>query len=135
MLRYGPACHPARLVRQRLSPSPSLRLNLRLSLHSPRRVGALAATLLTIAAAGCATIGRDFPSERVHEIQIGKTTKGELLSRFGRPYRRGIEDGDSTWTYLAAKISLFGGQSRTRDLYIRFEGDTVRSFNYSADVP
>ncbi|MDM7915416.1 MAG: SRPBCC family protein, partial [Candidatus Eisenbacteria bacterium] len=28
-------------------------LNLRLSLHSPRRVGALAATLLTIAAAGC----------------------------------------------------------------------------------
>jgi len=84
---------------------------------------------------GCATVGRDFPAARVAEIRRGQTTKGELLSIFGRPYRRGIEDGDSTWTYLNYKIRLIGGQTRTRDLYIRFDEETVRSYTYNADVP
>ena len=39
---------------------------------------------------------------------------------FGLPYRRGIEDGDSTWTYLHYKVRLFGEHMRTRDLYRPF---------------
>jgi hypothetical protein len=90
---------------------------------------------LAFAVTGCATVGREFPPNRVSEIKIGKTTKSELLGMFGRPYRRGIEDGDSTWTYLRYKIRLIGGQSDTRDLYVRFDGDQVRSYTYNADAP
>lgn len=96
---------------------------------------ALLALALPIAIGGCATVGRDFPSQRVADIRKGETTKQDLLKSFGRPYRRGIEDGDSTWTYLRYKVSLIGGQSRTRDLYIRFDGDRVRSYTYNADTP
>jgi hypothetical protein len=95
----------------------------------------LAALVLASGMAGCATVGRDFPSERVVDITNGKTTKTDLLAQFGRPYRRGIEDGDSTWTYVCYKIRLIGGQSKTRDLYIRFDGNVVRSYTYNADVP
>jgi hypothetical protein len=84
---------------------------------------------------GCATVGRSFPAERVQSIVIGETTKSDLLGRFGRPYRRGIEDGDSTWTYLHYKFRVFGTRSDTRDLYVRFQGDKVRSYTYNADVP
>ena len=84
---------------------------------------------------GCATVGRDFPSHRITDLRLGETTKSELLTQFGRPYRRGVEDGDSTWTYVHYKINLFGGQTSTRDLYIRFEGNRVRSYTYNADKP
>ncbi|MBD3163560.1 MAG: hypothetical protein GF346_13730 [Candidatus Eisenbacteria bacterium] len=85
--------------------------------------------------AGCATVGRSFPSEKVSEIELGETTKSDLLLMFGRPYRRGIEDGDSTWTYVHYKVRLIGGTTQTRDLYLRFDGETVRSYTYNADVP
>ncbi len=86
-------------------------------------------------AAGCATIGRNFPAEEIHEIRPGVTTKMDLLAEFGRPYRRGIEDADSTWTYLHYKLRLIFGTTHTRDLYIRFNGDTVSSYTYNADDP
>lgn len=98
------------------------------------RIGLLATAVIS-ALGGCATVGRDFPSQRVADIRKGETTKKDLLRIFGRPYRRGIEDGDSTWTYLRYKVSLVGGQTSTRDLYIRFDGDRVRSYTYNADAP
>jgi hypothetical protein len=103
--------------------------------HPARAILGLASFAIIGCMAGCATVGWDFPSERVASIRNGQTTKSELLARFGRPYRRGIEDGDSTWTYVHYKIRLIGGQSNTRDLYIRFDGDRVRSYTYNADVP
>jgi hypothetical protein len=91
--------------------------------------------VLLAIAAGCATIGRNFPAAGIREIRPGATTKMDLLAEFGRPYRRGIEDGDSTWTYLHYKLRLIFGTTRTRDLYIRFNGDTVSSYTYNADDP
>ncbi len=85
--------------------------------------------------AGCATIGRDFAYRRVADLRVGETTKGEMLGRFGLPYRRGIEDGDSTWTYVHYKFKLFGETLRTRDLYVRFDrNDIVRSFTYNSNM-
>ena len=103
------------------------------------RIGRFSSALvlagLLTGVSGCATIGRDFPSEQAGEIRVGVTTKSDLLLRFGRPYRRGIQDGDSTWTYLHYKVRLIGGRTRTRDLYVRFDGDVVGSYTYNADVP
>ena len=41
----------------------------------------------------CATVGRDFPVERVPEIKIGETTQSQIREMFGAPWRTGIEDG------------------------------------------
>jgi hypothetical protein len=102
----------------------------------PRRIAGVLALVLAISGiVGCATVGREFPTERVIEIRIDQTTKTDLLAHFGRPFRRGIEDGDSTWTYAFYKLRLLGGQTQARDLYIRFTGETVSSYTYNFDVP
>jgi hypothetical protein len=83
----------------------------------------------------CATIGRPFPPEQVQQIRLGQTTKTQLLGYFGLPYRRGIEDGDSTWTYVHYKYRLFGEKLRTRDLYVRFDPEgRVRSYTYNSNM-
>jgi len=77
----------------------------------------------------CATVGRDFPTEEVAKIQIGKTTKADINRMFGPPWRTGIEDGDRTWTYGYYRYRLFGG-SVTRDLVVRFD-ERGRVISYS----
>jgi hypothetical protein len=94
----------------------------------------LGAALLPLLAS-CATIGRPFPPEQVQQVKIGETTKTQLLGYFGFPYRRGIEDGDSTWTYVHYKYRLFGEKLRTRDLYLRFDDQgRVSSYTYNSNM-
>lgn len=88
-----------------------------------------------VALSGCATIGRPFLPERIAEIQRGRTTKADLLLMFGTPYRRGVDDGDSTWTYLHYKVKMFGEHVRSRDLYVRFDdAGKVTSFSYNSNM-
>jgi outer membrane protein assembly factor BamE (lipoprotein component of BamABCDE complex) len=101
----------------------------------PASLAAVAAVVLAAATISCATIGHRFPPENVARIKIGETTKTQLLGDFGLPYRRGIEDGDSTWTYVYYKVRLFGENLRTRDLYLRFDPDgRVRSYTYNSNL-
>jgi hypothetical protein len=106
---------------------------------APRPMSARFAAVLTAALAAvtlsCATIGHRFPPENVARVKIGETTKAQLLGDFGLPYRRGIEDGDSTWTYVYYKVRLFGENLRTRDLYLRFDPEgRVRSYTYNSNL-
>jgi outer membrane protein assembly factor BamE (lipoprotein component of BamABCDE complex) len=96
---------------------------------------ALAALLAGSLLSACATVGREFPSGKVSEIQIGKTTQAEIEAMFGKPWRTGIEDGYVTWTYGKYHYSAFS-QTQTKDLVVRFDNNkVVRSytFNTTAD--
>lgn len=125
-------CAPRALL-DRVGVSPTLRAPFGASRRVP--YAALFAALLAAAALSCATIGHRFPPENVALIRNGETTKSQLLGQFGLPYRRGIEDGDSTWTYVYYKFRLFGENLRTRDLYLRFGPDgVVRSYTYNSNL-
>ncbi|MBM3319186.1 MAG: outer membrane protein assembly factor BamE [Candidatus Eisenbacteria bacterium] len=88
----------------------------------------LAASLIGLA---CASVGRDFPSDRVWKLRIGETTSEEVRQMFGDPWRTGIEDGNPTWTYGKYRYSLFG-EDRTKDLVVRFdENMIVRSYTFN----
>lgn len=88
----------------------------------------LTATQLT----GCFSVGQEFAGSRVPEIKIGKTTKQEITDIFGTPWRTGMEDGRTTWTYGIYKYSLFGADD-TQDLLIRFDPQgIVRSYTFSS---
>lgn len=90
--------------------------------------GALAAALF---AGGCASIGSEFPAERVSEIEIGRTTRSEIVSMFGNPWRTGVEDGQVKWTYGRYRVSLFGG-GRATDLAVRFDdAGLVTSYSFN----
>ncbi len=73
---------------------------------------------------GCATVGKDFPVEKVSGIQIKKTTQQEIRKVFGPPWRIGIEDGQNIWTYGKYRYKLFG-EASTTDLVIRFDNNNV----------
>jgi len=84
---------------------------------------------------GCATVGREFQPAPVKQLQIGRTDKGEVLGLFGLPYRRGVDCGDSTWTYVHYKFRLFGEHLKTRDLVVTFDGaGRVKSYVYNSNL-
>jgi hypothetical protein len=104
---------------------------------SHRRIAAVAAAALAAAAfsGGCASIGSEFPAERVSEIEIGRTTRSEIVSIFGNPWRTGIEDGQVKWTYGRYRVSLFGG-GRAKDLAVRFDDKgVVTSYSFNTTEP
>ena len=75
-------------------------------------------------ATGCANVGRDFPTDRVSGIQVGKTTQNDIRSMFGPPWRIGAKDGQLTWTYGKYQYRLFEDAS-TQDLVIYFNGKNI----------
>lgn len=126
-----PSAYRARSPRARVS-SGEARLA---SFPVPVAAAAVLAAALAAGTLSCATIGHRFPPENVARVKIGETTKAQLLGDFGLPYRRGIEDGDSTWTYVYYKVRLFGETLRTRDLYLRFDPEgRVKSFTYNSNL-
>jgi len=90
---------------------------------------------LSLYLAACATVGRDFETGRVAEIQIGKTTQAQIEAMFGKPWRTGIEDGLRTWTYGKYRYSVFGKTS-TQDLVVRFDKNSVvSSYTFNTTEP
>ena len=83
--------------------------------------------------AGCVKMsaGHDFPDEQVKNIRIGETTKNEIRTVFGEPWRVGLENGKETWTY--GKYSYSGStETAAKDLVVRFTPkDIVESYTFS----
>lgn len=91
----------------------------------------LSLAMVMAAMVGCATVGKDFATHNVDQIQIGETTRADIQEMFGEPWRTGIEDGKRTWTYGKYKWSAFG-DAETTDLVVRFNPDgTVSSYVYN----
>ncbi|MEK6775449.1 MAG: outer membrane protein assembly factor BamE [bacterium] len=95
----------------------------------------LAVLFLAITAAGCMTIGHEFRVDAVSRIRIGETTRLQIGDIFGPPWRTGLEDGKTTWTYAHYRYSMLGG-SMTRDLVIRFDDKgVVTSYTFNSSYP
>ena len=93
----------------------------------------IAITLLLVFSAGCASVnvGYDFPDHQVKNIQIGNTTKEDIRTIFGEPWRTGLENGQETWTY--GKYNYSGTrETAAKDLVVRFtEKNIVESYTFS----
>jgi len=90
----------------------------------------LVVSVSTTQLTGCFTVGQEFAGSQVPEIKIGQSTKQDIENIFGTPWRKGSEDGKSTWTYGIYKYYLFG-PADTQDLLIRFDNQgIVRSYTF-----
>lgn len=84
---------------------------------------------------GCATIGSDFQFKGRNSIAAGKTTKDDILSAYGQPFRVGYENGDEKWTYGYYQYKVFG-DSQTKDLTVTFDRrGYVTKYSYSSSYP
>ena len=96
----------------------------------------------TVLLASCAialtaghNVGRAFPTDDIGRLQIGQTTRDEVHTMFGEPWRTGLEDGRRTWTYGHYRYKLFG-TTETRDLVVRFDAKgVVVSYTFNAAPP
>lgn len=81
---------------------------------------------------GCISVGSDFASDKVSQIQIGVTTQADIKKMFGNPWRTGVDSGDVTWTYASYSASI-GGKAHAKDLVIRFDAKgVVKSYSYNS---
>ncbi|CAA9891232.1 conserved hypothetical protein [Candidatus Methylobacter favarea] len=80
--------------------------------------------LITLVFSGCASVGREFPADKVSTIRIGETTQNDIYNTFGSPWRTGIENELTTWTYADYHYSLFSDSS-TEDLVVRFDRNGI----------
>jgi len=103
--------------------------------RKPAVFAILIVLLLSITAAGCLTVGHEFRVDAVSRIRIGETTRLQIGDIFGPPWRTGIEDGKTTWTYAHYRYSMLG-ESMTRDLLIRFDDHgVVTSYTFNSSYP
>jgi outer membrane protein assembly factor BamE (lipoprotein component of BamABCDE complex) len=84
---------------------------------------------------GCLSVGRSFRSNDLSWIVEKKTTKKEVYTVLGDPFRTGVDSGRLTWSYGYYKYNLFG-DTRTKDLVIYFNRDgTVHSYTFNTSFP
>ncbi len=103
-------------------------------MHNRRHVFAWVLLACFIGLTGCATVGHEFPVDKVRTLEIGQTTKEEVFDMFGAPWRTGIEDGLTTWTYAHYKKTAT--ETMTRDLVIRFDDQgRVVSYTFNSNHP
>ena len=98
------------------------------------RVSIVVLASVLCAGSGCFTVGNNFPSRPVRKIEKSVTTKPEIEKLFGDPFRKGLDDGYESWTYVYNRWNLFS-TTRSKDLYVVFNRDgTVRSYTYNSNL-
>jgi len=57
----------------------------------------------------CASVGKQFDTKKIDQIQTCKTTEAELVEWFGDPYQRGNQNGAPTMQWLYVYMNGLGG--------------------------
>jgi outer membrane protein assembly factor BamE (lipoprotein component of BamABCDE complex) len=97
---------------------------------------------IAIMLSGCAaTMGNKFDGSEIHKIKTGTSTKENVLSLMGTPFRKNTSaDGTSTWiyTFYANKVGLLAiygmgtSESNSQTLSVTFnKSDVVTTCKYS----
>ena len=81
---------------------------------------------------GCASVGKDFDSKNVKNIENNVTTQLEILDWFGVPLKEGTENGDAMWTYQYDKWKMLG-EAESKALVILFDDkNKVKAYRYES---
>jgi outer membrane protein assembly factor BamE (lipoprotein component of BamABCDE complex) len=89
--------------------------------------------LAMVTLSGCVTLGHHFPREFASQIVIGKTSRQDIETRLGTPFRTGLDSGNPTATYVYYKIGLFSSPI-TEDMTVTFGPDgKVKSYSFNSN--
>ena len=81
---------------------------------------------------GCASVGKDFNSEKVKDIKNNITTQLNIIDWFGLPFKEGNENGYTMWTYQIDKWKL--GEVESKGLVILFDDkNKVKAYRYESN--
>jgi hypothetical protein len=78
------------------------------------------------------TIGEDFNTSQVNNIQNHVTSQSEILKNFGTPFKKGIENDLAMWTYQFDQWNAIG-PANSKDLIILFDkNNLVNSYRFTS---
>ena len=91
--------------------------------------------LVALGAGSCGGSGVPFPSEPIHSIVVGRTSRAELVAALGQPGSSEESPGGSVSIWTQHESSIFG-PTRGRTLTVRF-GPTglVRAYEFESSFP
>ena len=91
--------------------------------------------ILFFLAACYGTVGKNFDSSQLKTIQNNVTSKEEILKNFGSPFKKGIERGQTMWTYQFDQWNAIGA-AQSKDLVILFDQkNIVKGYRYTSSGP
>jgi len=76
---------------------------------------------------GCGTSGKEFNSALFDSLHNDHTTQQEVESMFGRPFKKGFQNGDEIWVYEYNKYKALKilGEDSSKDMVVIFDADKV----------
>ena len=81
------------------------------------------------------TVGKNFDSSQLKTIQNNVTSKEEIFKNFGSPFKKGIERGQTMWTYQFDQWNAIGA-AQSKDLVILFDQkNIVKGYRYTSSGP
>ena len=93
------------------------------------------ALLATLMVFGCSHIGTNFDPNLAKKIENGKTTQSEIEKMFGQPFKKGLQNGRTMWTYEYDEYQALG-EKASKDLTIVFdESGKVKSHQIMSSRP
>lgn len=91
--------------------------------------------VLAVFLSGCGAVGKNFDESLYANIAKGTTTQKDILAMFGPPFKKGIQNGNSVWTYEYNYANSFGADI-IKDMIIVFEKNgVVKSHQLMANTP
>ena len=84
----------------------------------------LALTFLVLFLSACGTVGKEFDESLYANIVKGTTTHKDIRTMFGPPFKTGVQNGDSVWTYEYNYVNTFGTDI-IKDMIIVFSKNGV----------
>jgi hypothetical protein len=80
-----------------------------------------------LTAIGCGTTGKEFDTALFENINNGNTTQEEVESMFGRPFKKGFQNGNEIWVYEHNKYKAFKilGEDTSKDMVVIFDENKV----------
>ena len=81
------------------------------------------------------TVGNNFDSSQIKNIQSNVTSQKEIFERFGAPFKKGVESDQTMWTYQFDKWNTVG-PAQSKDLVILFDNkNIVKAYRYTTSNP
>ena len=77
------------------------------------------------------TVGKNFDSSQLKSIQNNVTSQEEIFQKFGAPFKKGIENNQTMWTYQFDRWNALG-PAQSKDLVILFDNkNIVKAYRYT----
>ena len=87
--------------------------------------------LLCFLASCYGTVGKNFDSSLLKNIQNNVTSQEEIVKKFGVPFKVGTENGQTIWSYQFDRWNAMR-PAQSKDLVIRFDRNSiVKAYRYT----